>query len=98
MRIGVDGRKIPRAAELGPLRSLDHGRELGMEGLFVRTGLLLILDDGCCRFRQWPSAESPCTTPRGTGRGPLWRETNPGERSELRSVIETEQEPEILRM
>lgn len=39
MRIGVDGRKIPRAAELGPIRSLDHGRELGMEGLFFRTVL-----------------------------------------------------------
>lgn len=39
MRIGVDGRKIPRAAELGALRSLDHGRELGMEGLFFRTVL-----------------------------------------------------------
>jgi sugar phosphate isomerase/epimerase len=39
MRIGVDGRKIPRAKELGPLRSLDHGRELGMEGLFFRTVL-----------------------------------------------------------
>jgi sugar phosphate isomerase/epimerase len=37
MRIGVDGRKIPQAAERGPLRSLDHGRELGMEGLFFRT-------------------------------------------------------------
>ncbi len=39
MRIGVDGRKIPRAKELGPLRSLDHGKELGMEGLFFRTVL-----------------------------------------------------------
>ena len=39
MRIGVDGRKIPQAAERGPLRSLDHGRELGMEGLFFRTVL-----------------------------------------------------------
>jgi sugar phosphate isomerase/epimerase len=48
MRIGVDGRKIPEAAERGPLRSLDHGRELGMEGLFFRTVLELspTLDPG----------------------------------------------------
>src|SRR5690348_13499692 len=39
MRIGVDGRKIPRAVERGPLRSLDHARELGTEGLFFRTVL-----------------------------------------------------------
>ncbi|MFN8525999.1 MAG: sugar phosphate isomerase/epimerase family protein [Chloroflexota bacterium] len=39
MRLGIDGRKIPRAAEYGPLRSLDHAVELGMEGLFYRTVL-----------------------------------------------------------
>jgi sugar phosphate isomerase/epimerase len=39
MRVGVDGRKIPEAAERGPLRSLDHGKALGMEGLFFRTVL-----------------------------------------------------------
>ena len=39
MRVGVDGRKIPEAAERGPLRSLDHAKELGMEGLFFRTVL-----------------------------------------------------------
>jgi sugar phosphate isomerase/epimerase len=39
MRVGVDGRKIPGAAARGPLRSLDHGRALGMEGLFFRTVL-----------------------------------------------------------
>jgi sugar phosphate isomerase/epimerase len=48
MRIGVDGRKIPQATERGPLRSLDHGRELGMAGLFFRTVLDLspTLDEG----------------------------------------------------
>jgi sugar phosphate isomerase/epimerase len=39
VRIGVDGRKIPQAAERGPIGSLDHARELGMEGLFFRTVL-----------------------------------------------------------
>ena len=39
MRVGVDGRKIPHAAEHGPLRSLEFARELGMEGLFFRTVL-----------------------------------------------------------
>ncbi|MGF7007819.1 sugar phosphate isomerase/epimerase family protein [Aminobacter sp. BE322] len=39
MRIGVDGRKIPEAAKRGPVASFDHGKELGMEGLFFRTVL-----------------------------------------------------------
>jgi sugar phosphate isomerase/epimerase len=48
MQIGVDGRKIPLAAEHGALRSLDHGRELGMAGLFFRTVLEMspTLDQG----------------------------------------------------
>ena len=37
VRVGVDGRKLPLAKELGPLRSLDHARELGLEGVFFRT-------------------------------------------------------------
>ncbi|MCP8940124.1 sugar phosphate isomerase/epimerase [Alsobacter sp. SYSU M60028] len=39
MRIGVDGRKIPEAAQRGPLASLDHGKSFGMAGLFYRTVL-----------------------------------------------------------
>jgi len=39
MRVGVDGRKIPKAKEYGPFKSFDHGQELGMEGLFFRTVL-----------------------------------------------------------
>src|SRR5213596_48688 len=39
MRVGVDGRKIPRAQEYGPIKSFDHGKEMGMEGLFFRTVL-----------------------------------------------------------
>ncbi len=39
MRIGVDGRKIPEAARRGPVASLDHARQLGMDGLFFRTVL-----------------------------------------------------------
>src|SRR5262245_61694714 len=39
MRVGVDGRKIPEASLRGPLGSLDHAREMGMEGLFFRTVL-----------------------------------------------------------
>jgi sugar phosphate isomerase/epimerase len=39
MRLGVDGRKIPESAKRGPIRSLEHGKELGMAGLFFRTVL-----------------------------------------------------------
>lgn len=48
MRLGVDGRKIPEAAKRGPVASLDHAHELGMEGLFFRTVLEMspTLDSG----------------------------------------------------
>lgn len=48
MRVGVDGRKIPEAAEGGPIRSFDHARELGLDGLFFRTVLEMspTLDSG----------------------------------------------------
>src|SRR3954465_12114919 len=39
MRVGVDGRKIPRATEYGPFKSFNHAQDLGMEGLFFRTVL-----------------------------------------------------------
>ena len=39
MRVGVDGRKIPKAQEFGPFKSFNHGQEMGMEGLFFRTVL-----------------------------------------------------------
>jgi sugar phosphate isomerase/epimerase len=37
MRVGVDGRKIPQAKQRGPLGTLDHALELGMDGVFFRT-------------------------------------------------------------
>jgi sugar phosphate isomerase/epimerase len=37
MRIGIDGRKIPEAKKRGPLGTLTHARELGMEGVFFRS-------------------------------------------------------------
>ena len=48
MRIGVDGLKIPESAKRGPLGSLEHGHEIGMEGLFFRTVLQMspTLDKG----------------------------------------------------
>jgi len=39
MRIGIDGRKIPQSAKRGPVGSLEHGKALGMAGLFFRTVL-----------------------------------------------------------
>ncbi|WP_394525492.1 sugar phosphate isomerase/epimerase family protein [Paenarthrobacter nicotinovorans] len=38
-RVGVDGRKIPESAKRGPLGSLHHAKELGLEGIFFRTVL-----------------------------------------------------------
>lgn len=39
MRLGIDGRKIPEAKQRGGVASMDHGKELGMDGLFFRTVL-----------------------------------------------------------
>jgi sugar phosphate isomerase/epimerase len=48
MRVGTDGRKIPQAAERGPIGSLEHAKKLGVDGLFFRTMLELspTLDTG----------------------------------------------------
>lgn len=37
MRLGIDGQKLPEAKKRGPLASLDHVKELGMEGIFFST-------------------------------------------------------------
>ncbi|MCA4134974.1 sugar phosphate isomerase/epimerase [Arthrobacter sp. M4] len=39
MKIGVDGRKIPGAAEHSPIAILEHAKSLGMEGVYFRTVL-----------------------------------------------------------
>ncbi|MEU6657896.1 sugar phosphate isomerase/epimerase family protein [Streptomyces sp. NPDC046821] len=39
LRIGVDGKKIPEAEKRGTIGTLQHARELGMEGVFFRTVL-----------------------------------------------------------
>lgn len=38
-RVGIDGRKIPGAAARGPIGSLEHAAELGLDGVFFRTVL-----------------------------------------------------------
>lgn len=37
MRLGIDGQKLPEARKRGPLKSLDHVRELGLGGIFFST-------------------------------------------------------------
>ena len=39
IRVGIDGRKFPRAAELGPFKLLERCAELGHAGVFFRTVL-----------------------------------------------------------
>jgi|GEM_PF-284956 len=39
VRVGVDGKKIPESAKRGPLATVSHAHELGMDGLFFRTVL-----------------------------------------------------------
>jgi sugar phosphate isomerase/epimerase len=51
VRVGVDGRKFPRADEIGPHGVLDGARALGLEGVFFRTVLDMspTLDHGALR-------------------------------------------------
>ncbi|MGN8025115.1 sugar phosphate isomerase/epimerase family protein [Microbacterium sp. 22242] len=51
IRVGVDGKKIPEAAARGPLATIDHADELGMDGLFFRSVLDMspTLDAGVLR-------------------------------------------------
>ncbi|WP_427888188.1 sugar phosphate isomerase/epimerase family protein [Kribbella sp. GL6] len=44
MRLGIDGKKIPEADKRGPIGSLQHAAELGMDGIFFRTVLDLSPD------------------------------------------------------
>lgn len=39
MRLGIDGRKIPESRKRGGVASIEHGHQLGMDGLFFRTVL-----------------------------------------------------------
>lgn len=39
IRVGIDGRKFPRASELGPIKLIERCAELGHEGVFFRTVL-----------------------------------------------------------
>ncbi|KXG87239.1 sugar phosphate isomerase/epimerase family protein [Agrobacterium bohemicum] len=39
MRLGIDGQKLPEAKKRGPLKSLEHVKELGLGGIFFSTVL-----------------------------------------------------------
>jgi sugar phosphate isomerase/epimerase len=39
MRLGIDGQKLPEARKRGPLKSLEHVKELGLGGIFFSTVL-----------------------------------------------------------
>ncbi len=51
MKLGIDWQKLPEASKRGPLASLDHVRDLGLEGLFFPTVLDMspTLDRGLLR-------------------------------------------------
>ena len=39
MKLGIDGQKLPEVKKRGPLKSLDHVKELGLQGIFFSTVL-----------------------------------------------------------
>jgi sugar phosphate isomerase/epimerase len=51
MKVGVDGSKLPRAAQLGPIGVLERARALGLDGVFFRSVLAMspALDPGLLR-------------------------------------------------
>jgi sugar phosphate isomerase/epimerase len=51
VKLGIDWQKLPEAAERGPIASLDHVRDLGLDGLFFPTLLDMspALDRGILR-------------------------------------------------
>ena len=51
-RVGIDGRKFPRAAELGPIALLQRCAELGYAGVFFRTILDVAPDLDAGRLRE----------------------------------------------
>lgn len=48
MKLGIDGQKLPEARKRGPLKSLEHVKELGLGGIFFSTVLDMseTLDNG----------------------------------------------------
>ena len=51
MKLGIDGQKLPEVKKRGPLNSLDHVKELGLQGIFFSTVLDMSpkLDTGALR-------------------------------------------------
>ncbi|MEU6658853.1 sugar phosphate isomerase/epimerase family protein [Streptomyces sp. NPDC046821] len=85
VRIGIDGRKIPDAAKRGPVDSVRHAHELGMEGVFFRTVLDMspTLDPGLLRDIRDTADELGLYLESGLGK------VNPfasGEAPELRRI------------
>jgi sugar phosphate isomerase/epimerase len=70
MRLGIDGRKIPESRIRGPIGSLDHGNELGMDGLFFRTVLDIAptLDMGILRATRQRADELDMYLEMGLGK------------------------------
>lgn len=70
MRLGIDGRKIPEARKRGPIGSIEHAAELGMEGTFFRTVLEMspTLDRGGLRAIRQRSDELGMYLETGLGK------------------------------
>ena len=65
MKVGVDGRKLPGAAERSAVESMRKAHEIGMEGIFFRTLLDVTptLDRGVLReLREEAGSCSACTS------------------------------------
>ncbi|GAA2835291.1 sugar phosphate isomerase/epimerase [Aminobacter aminovorans] len=70
MRLGIDGRKIPEARKRGPIGSIEHAAELGLEGTFFRTVLEMSpsLDSGELRAIRQRSDELGMYLETGLGK------------------------------
>ncbi|HKT56813.1 MAG TPA: sugar phosphate isomerase/epimerase family protein [Microbacterium sp.] len=70
IRVGVDGKKIPESAKRGPLATIDHAQELGMDGLFFRSVLDMspTLDAGALRALRQRADELDLYLETGLGK------------------------------
>src|SRR5690606_19345877 len=70
MRLGIDGRKIPQSRIRGPIASIEHAAELGMEGVFFRTvtDMSPMLDTGLLKAIRQRSDELGLYLETGLGK------------------------------
>jgi len=64
MKLGIDGQKLPEARKRGPLKSLEHVKELGLGGILI--GFVCLIVPGIILALMW-SMIGPIAVVEGKG-------------------------------